>query len=223
MNSLKNKNTLPRFKQATTLQLTDLITYKKAVKDVKCLTAIDSDKLGIQCYRYLLHYEDGEKEILTGYVEIIEEPYTFSPEPYVARPSRPVNEIKDVYDYNRQQSVPIYHTFIADGPLKIMITVRHNDIYDQDQDALREYQVVKYNGLFLDQSRTSMPAATDGQLSVNPEITQAMFQHILSKYGIILEQVIMHDYVHFEVPKFHFEDKQKQNALEDIVNKKFRR
>lgn len=223
---LATKKAIKKVQQFTTVDIADLIIDYKTnfeITSIDWIESIDTSTLGPKEYYIRVIYKDGTRRILNGVVEVIAgRAKSFDYEPYVARPTRPVNEIKDYHDYNRKQDVPLYHTFIADGPLKLMITVIHNDIFEENNN-LREYQVVSFDGLFLDSGNSRYQIKTDRNLSVNPEITQAMFSHILDKYSIVLEKVIMHDYTNYEVPKFHFSDPQKQGELEDIVNKKFSR
>lgn len=128
---------------------------------------------------------------------------------------------------------PLYQGFITDRHLKISFVAIQNDKYntfEQKEDptykAYRDFQVVRYDGLFLhriDKNKSIDPTEKSGTMSVNPELVHLLFQDVLDPYGIVLNKVTMHDYTDYESVDFSFTDSSKKELLEDMIDNYFKK
>lgn len=117
-----------------------------------------------------------------------------------------------------ETAVPILRGFLSDNHLKISFLALWNENISE---GVREFQVSKFDTLYLSGRDIYSDTAVPGELSVDKIISNDSFPE-LKFYSIKINSINIHDYVDFETNDFIFEDDDKLNALLDMIDQAFR-
>lgn len=154
--------------------------------------------------------------------------------PFIHINKTPLNVTTNYNDPQYDDSIPpLYQAFLSDQNLKISFLVLWNNNFDIEVQttvptfkSYREFQIVKFDSLYLhglDTGKTPDINEKSGTISTNPEIVQALFQDILSPYGIVLNEATIHDYKDFESINYSFSNEVLKEKLYDLVDYTFRK
>lgn len=133
----------------------------------------------------------------------------------VMNPQNSVNYNDADFD---ETAAPILRGFVSDNHLKLSFVALWNENVGE---KIREFQVSKFDALYLSGRDVYSDTATPGDLTVDKIITEDSFPE-LKLYSIKINSINIHDYVDFETNDFIFEDEDKLNALLDMIDQAFK-